>query len=249
MKISFIIPAYNEEKYISRCLESVILEAKRSSFDYEIIVVNNASSDRTKEVALSFSEVIVVDEPRKGIPNARQAGLAASQGDLIVNFDADSIMPQGWSDKIGEVFTNDSIVALSGPCIYHESSAAVNLMIRAYYFFAFLIHIISQDILKIGAVVQGGNSVLRRSALEKIGGYNTSIKFYGEDTDIAKRISKVGRVKFIFSFTMKTSSRRFEKEGLARVGWNYLVNYLWVIIFSRPFSTEYQETTDKKISN
>ena len=249
MKISFIIPAYNEEKYISRCLESVILEAKRSSFDYEVIVVNNASSDKTKEVALSFSEVIVVDEPRKGISNARQAGLSASRGDLIVNFDADSLMPQGWSREIGEIFKDNSVVALSGPCIYHESSAAVNMLIRAYYFFAFLIHIVNQDILKIGAVLQGGNSVLRRSALEKIGGYDTSIKFYGEDTDIAKRMSRVGRVKFDLFFTMKTSSRRFEKEGLVRIGWNYLVNYLWVIIFSRPFSTKCQETTDKKISN
>lgn len=245
MKISFIIPAYNEEKYITQCLESVVAEAKRSPFEYEIIVVNNASSDKTKEIALSFSEVIVVDEPKRGTSNARQAGLSVSKGDLIVNFDADSIMPQGWSRKIEEIFEDDSIVALSGPCIYHESSIAIRMLVKIYYFFAFLIHTINQDILKVGAVLQGGNAVLRRSALEKIGGYDISIKFYGDDTDIAKRMSKVGRVKFDLSFTMKTSSRRFKKEGLVKIGWNYLVNHLWVIIFGRPFSTEYQEIADE----
>lgn len=246
MKISFIIPAYNEEKYISRCLESVISEAKRSSFEYEIIVVNNASSDQTKKIALSFSEVIVIDESRKGTSYARQAGFSVSKGELIVNFDADSIMPEGWSRRIGEIFKDDSIVALSGPCIYHESSIAIRILVKVYYCFAFLIHTINQDILKAGAVLQGGNAVLRRSALEKIGGYDINIKFYGDDTDIAKRISKVGRVRFDFSFTMKTSSRRFKKEGLVKIGWNYLVNHLWVIIFGRPFLTEYQEIANER---
>ena len=65
VKISFVIPAYNEEKFIGQCLESVIKEVDRRSLRAEIIVVNNASTDRTKEIASSHKGVLVVDEPKK----------------------------------------------------------------------------------------------------------------------------------------------------------------------------------------
>lgn len=75
MKISFIIPAYNEEKYIGQCLESILLEVKDIDHDYEIIVVNNASLDNTKKEAKKFGGVKVFDESRKGTNFARQKGL------------------------------------------------------------------------------------------------------------------------------------------------------------------------------
>ena len=53
MKLSFVIPAYNEEKYIGQCLQSIFDEMKGASHDVEIIVANNNSTDRTKEIALS----------------------------------------------------------------------------------------------------------------------------------------------------------------------------------------------------
>ena len=121
MKLSFVIPAHNEEKYIAQCLESVIREAKKTRRDVEIIVVNNASTDKTREIALSFSEVKVVDEPRKGLPQARQAGFLASSGDLIANVDADSIIPSFWIEKVFDHFSrNEKLVALSGPYIYYD---------------------------------------------------------------------------------------------------------------------------------
>ena len=62
-KLAFVIPAYNEEALIGKCLESVVAEIARSGADAEIIVVNNASTDRTGEIARSFPTVRVVDEP------------------------------------------------------------------------------------------------------------------------------------------------------------------------------------------
>ena len=78
MKLAFVIPAYNEEVLIGKCLESVVAEIKRSGADADVIVVNNASKDRTGEIARSFEGVRVVDEPNKGLVNARHAGFAAS---------------------------------------------------------------------------------------------------------------------------------------------------------------------------
>src|SRR5688572_26560882 len=96
VKISFVIPAYNEADGIGDCLRSIIAEIDRTGGDAEIIVANNASTDATRRVAESFPGVKVVDEPRKGIVWARRAGYLASSGELIANIDADNRLTPGW---------------------------------------------------------------------------------------------------------------------------------------------------------
>jgi len=99
MRISFVVPAYNEETYLPDCLDSILAQTRDlPAGSVEIIVVNNASTDRTREVALSYPGVQVVDEPRKGLTHARQAGFAASTGELIANVDSDSRLTPGWVD-------------------------------------------------------------------------------------------------------------------------------------------------------
>jgi glycosyltransferase involved in cell wall biosynthesis len=236
MKLSIVIPAYNEEAYIADCLESVLKEVRSASIETEVIVVNNASTDRTKEIALSYPGVIVVDEPKKGLTMARQAGFEASTGDLIANIDADTLMPPGWISKVQKEFSmNKNLAALSGPYIYYDRSRALNIIVWFYYFLGYLLHLVNHRILRIGAMLQGGNFILKRIHLEKIGGFDTSIEFYGEDTDIARRIQKTGRVKFSFLLPMRTSGRRLSKEGILATSSKYIINHFWIIIFKKPF--------------
>ncbi|NTV40924.1 MAG: glycosyltransferase family 2 protein [Candidatus Moranbacteria bacterium] len=247
MKLSIVIPAYNEEKYIARCLQSVVsqVESLGSRYDIEIIVVNNASVDRTVEIVKEFAGVSIVTENERGLTKARQAGFAASTGDLIANVDADTKLSDGWIEKIFTEFEkNEKLVALSGPFIYTHTSKLSAFLVAFWYRVGQFTHFINQYILKKGAMLQGGNFILRRSALEKIGGYDTSIDFWGEDTDIARRISKVGRVKFTFNFPIYTSARRFKKDGFIVAAWKYFINYVWVLIFSKPFIKEYEEIED-----
>jgi glycosyltransferase involved in cell wall biosynthesis len=248
MKLSIVIPAYNEEKYIGKCLESVFREISKTSCDVEVIVVDNASTDKTSEVIKTFPLAKYVYEAKKGLSQARHSGYLASSGDIIANVDSDSAIPSGWIDKIFSQFSkNPRLVALSGPYIYPEMPRLTNFLIHIYYFIGFIGHIINHHFFGVGAMLQGGNFVLRRSALEKIGGYDTSIDFYGEDTDIARRIQKVGLVKFNFNFRMYTSSRRFEGEGIFRTGLHYVINHFWVIIFKKPFTKKYSDIRiDKK---
>lgn len=244
MKLSIVIPAYNEEKYIARCLQSVLaqIETLEKQRDIEIIVVNNASVDGTVEIVSQFAGVLLVDESERGLVKARQAGFMASSGDLIANVDADTKLPAGWIEKVfGEFEKNEKLVALSGPFIYTHSSWLSALLVAFWYRVGQLTHYLNQYILKRGAMLQGGNFILRRSALEKIGGYDTSIDFWGEDTDIATRISKVGRVKFTFDFPIYTSARRFKKDGFLVAAWKYFINYVWVLVFRKPFLKEYEE--------
>ena len=203
MRLSFAIPAYNEEAYLAACLESILAQTRELGDAVEIVVVNNASTDRTREVALGYPGVRVVDEPQKGLTFARQAGFAASTGELIANVDSDSRLTPGWVQRVLDEFAADpKLVGLSGPFIYYDMTDSERLSVRVFYVIAFLVYSINRWVLRAGSMVQGGNFVLRRDGLEKIGGFNTAISFYGEDTDIARRMSRVGKVKFTFRLKM-----------------------------------------------
>lgn len=252
MKLSIVIAAYNEEAYVGKCLEAVLKQKNElKNRDIEVIVVNNASTDRTKEVASSYDGVRVVDEFNKGLVRARQAGYVASAGDVIANLDSDGWLTDGWIEKVFAEFEKDKkLVGLSGPYVYPEMSWFFNLVVKLWYGIGLIFHYFNQYVLKKGAMMQGGNFVVKRSAMEKIGGFDTKIEFYGEDTDIACRIQKVGKVKFTYGLPMFTSSRRFKGDGILKTGFNYGINHIWPIIFGRPFSLSYNDFREgKKVIN
>lgn len=239
-----MIPAYNEERYLPACLESILAQTSHLGEQVEIIVVNNASSDRTRDVALSYPGVIVVDEMRKGLPYARQAGFAASRGELIANVDSDSRLTPGWVAQVLDTFAEferkgKSLVALSGPVVYYDLSPSQRVSVRLFYLLAFVLYALNRYVLRAGSMVQGGNFVLRRDALASIGGFNTSIAFYGEDTDIARRLNRVGKVVFTFQLKMYSSARRLKQEGMFTIGMRYTINYLWTTFRKKPFTEEY----------
>ena len=121
MRLSFVIPAYNEEAYLPACLDSILAQTQAVGVEAEIVVVNNASTDRTREVALGYPSVHLVDEPRKGLTFARQAGFAASHGELIANVDSDSRLTPGWVAQVLAAFKSQpNLVALSGPLVFYD---------------------------------------------------------------------------------------------------------------------------------
>ncbi len=246
MRLSFVVPAYNEEAYLPDCLKSILAQTQELGDAVEIIVVNNASTDRTREVALEYPGVRVVDEPRKGLTFARQAGFAASTGDLIANVDSDSRLTPGWVATVLKDFENEpKLVALSGPFIYYDLSPSQRVSVQVFYAIAFLVYGFNRYVLRAGSMVQGGNFVLRRDALLKIGGFDTSISFYGEDTDIARRMNEVGTVKFTFKLKMFSSARRLKKEGMLTMAGRYTINYFWTTFRKKPFTEEYVDIREK----
>jgi glycosyltransferase involved in cell wall biosynthesis len=240
MRLSFVVPAYNEEAYLPACLESILAQTRELGDAVEIIVVNNASTDRTREVALGFPGVRVVDERRKGLTFARQAGFAASTGELIANVDSDSRLTPGWVEQVLTTFAEEpKMVALSGPFVYYDLTPRQRVSVQLFYAVAFSVYVLNRWVLRAGSMVQGGNFVLRRAALEQIGGFNTAIAFYGEDTDIARRMSRVGKVKFTFGLKMFSSARRLKHEGIFTMAGKYTINYLWTTFRKKPFTEEY----------
>jgi glycosyltransferase involved in cell wall biosynthesis len=261
MRLSFVVPAYNEEAYLPACLESIVAQTRAlPAGTTEIIVVNNASTDRTREVAQSYPGVRVVDEPRKGLTFARQAGFAASSGELICNVDSDSRLTPGWVHQVLTTFgeaerkfaagsdSKKPLVSLSGPVVYYDLTPSQRVLVHIFYLTAWTTYAINRYVLRVGSMVQGGNFVTARAALAEIGGFNTGISFYGEDTDIARRLNAVGEVRFTFELKMFSSARRLKNEGMLTMAWRYGINYMWTTFFKRPYTEEYVDIRETQLT-
>lgn len=236
MKISIVIPAYNEEGVLAETLRHATTQAYP---DYEVIVVNNASTDGTDAIARSFLNVRVVLEPNKGLLHARERGRTEATGELIANMDADCLPAPDWLTRGAQAFVHPHVVAITGPYDYYDGGAlfrysSLFLQTTVYPLLHFIIHRIFGK----GAILIGGNNMVRKSALDHMAGYDTSILFYGEDTDTGKKLAQEGTVLYKNSFRIKTSARRFKKMGVLQVSYLYLMNYLWVTCFGKPYTTE-----------
>ena len=156
---------------------------------------------------------------------------------LVVNLDADTHMPPGYLEKVVRAFDRDPrMVCFTGPFVYRDLPAFQRIGTLFFYLLQFLPNVIGQRILKLGAVAQGGNFIVRRAALDRIGGYDTSIEFYGEDTDIATRLSKVGLVRFSFRLRMWASGRRMRSSGMLRSVYLAFINIIFVLFYGRPLT-------------
>lgn len=239
MRLSIVIPAYNEENYLSACLAGVLAEAARSAdlASIEVLVVDNASTDKTAAVARSFSGVRVVEEPQKGLTRARQKGLSEARGEILAYIDADTRMPPGWIARVLRAFAaNLRVVCISGPYIYYDATPLERALVRLYWIFlAVPAYWVTRY------MVVGGNFAARKDSLIEIGGFDPDIAFYGEDTDIARRLHAAGKVQFVLRLPMHTSSRRLHAEGLWVTALRYAANFLSEVTLSRPVTQSYQD--------
>lgn len=228
--ISIVIPAYNEELYIGRCLDQLM---KHEHHFKEIIVIDNASTDETSKVVRElYPQVKLVHEANKGTTWARARGLSEATGELVAYIDADTQMPNDWVEKALNVFNeNTGIVSVSGPYRYYDGSIWTRLILNISWWMSAPI-----TYRAVGYMILGGNFIAKKSALEEMEGFDTSLTFYGDDTNIARKLSKVGKVVFRMDFFMYSSSRRFKKQGLIRTNLLYALNYAWEVLFHRPFS-------------
>ncbi len=236
MEISLVIPAYNEAEYIGASIESVLQNAA-GKFK-EIIVVDNASTDATAEVAARFPGVRVLHEGRKGLTRARQTGFEATTAPLVAYMDGDSTLPVDWFSKAETlVAAYPHAVSWSGPVYYYDApTRAWNFTLGiGWWLTAPLMYRI------IGYMVLGGNFIVRRSAIDAIGGFDPNVSFYGEDMTLAKRLHTKGKTVFRMDFYGLTSARRFVKEGYIKTNMHYVMNYVWPVVFGRPYHREYTD--------
>jgi len=113
LKLSIIIPVYNEEKKISNCLNSLMKQDEKPD---EIIVVDNNCIDKTISIVKKYATVKIIQEKKQGMTPARNAGFNKAKYEIITKCDADTILPTDWIKNIKNDFVqNHSIVGISMP--------------------------------------------------------------------------------------------------------------------------------------
>ncbi len=235
MKYSIVIPAYNEEKYVKNSIRALKEQNVVDRSEFEIIVVDNNSTDNTYEEAKKEGADVVIKEPEKGTNIARQAGFKISKGEIVAFLDADSSPIPNWLEKIDEDLNKKGVAAVSGPYEYGVKGLPYFLL-RFYdkYLLGFGLDVLRVVFGRKNGMIFGGNFAAKRIALEKIGGL-PPLKYWGDDAAVAMLISrKVGKVLFDPDLLVRSSTRRFEKYGFSKMIFNYIVEYLKVF-FNKDF--------------
>ncbi len=237
LRLSVIVCAWNEEPNIAACLHSVLAQTRHPD---EIILVDNASSDSTAAIAARIPGVRVVAEPRKGLTRAREAGRRAATGDVLAWLDADCRAPLQWLERVEARFRSPHVVAVSGPFRYYDWDWFGRVLMRAYDLsVAPLTHVAVRDVVRCGAVLYGGNFAVRAATLAHIGGFDTSIEFHGEDTNLGRRLHGEGRVELVSACWMYTSARRFRAMGRLAVLRLYARNFWHEVLWHVPADTRH----------
>lgn len=210
-KISVIIPAHNEERYIAKALDSI---DKQTYPNIEIIVISNGSTDKTKEIAEKYTPNIY-ELKEKGVGKARNLGIEKATGEIICQLDADSFMKKDLLDK---VYPSIKSGYIGGKAKIIPDNK--NLDAKLYFWYVNLCSDLSQLMMHINKNSQNGAGAFmfcdRKYIKELKNKYGTVFKEdleTMEDVDFLRKLRKEGPIKFIKDSHVTTSTRRFDNEG------------------------------------
>jgi len=210
MRLSVIIPAYNEEKYLPETLERIVAALSVAECDSEIIVVDNESADKTREIAEGFGAK-VIRESVHNIGKVRNTGGKAAVGDVLVFVDADTLVPDVLFRKIAGAMEDEKCFGGAVSVEYGELKRRwMKFYLLGWKFWE-----------KVFNSKQGATQFCRADAFHEIGGYDENI-YVGEDVEFYWRLTKYarqnkGRLFFIESPKVKTSARKFNLMSLWKI--------------------------------
>ncbi|MCX6706773.1 MAG: glycosyltransferase [Candidatus Woesearchaeota archaeon] len=207
MKISIVIPALNEEKCLPILLESI---RKQDFKDYEIIVADANSTDRTAEIARKYGAKVVAG----GMPGpGRNKGAAAAKGEFLYFFDSDVRLPKGFLRNTYKEMKENRIdlatcrmMPLPGLLIDRILHSMMNGFLIAMQ--------------RINPHAPGFCILVKRDLFNKVNGFDETIRV-AEDHNFAKRASKYSPLRVLKSAEIEVSVRRLEKEGRLTLAWKY----------------------------
>ncbi len=215
MKISIVIPVYNEAEHLGACLAAI---AQQTVVPHEVIVVDNNSSDATVAVAQAYDFVTVLHEPAQGVIHARTRGFDAASGDIIARIDGDSLLPADWLASVQAVFADASIDAVSGVALYYNVAAAGIFNAIDLFFRRRLSWQLGDRVF-----LWGANMAMRRQAWQRVKPALCKRGGLHEDYDIAIHLQELGGVvAFDERLQVQVSSRRIDVSY-----WSFM-QYVWV---------------------
>ncbi len=208
MNLSIIVPAYNEENYLPATLDPINAAL---ADDAEVIVVDNLSTDTTRQIAEERG-AIVITETERNIGKVRNTGAEAATGDVLVFIDADSIVRAGIFEKILEAASDERCLGGSAAVEYEPIKNRPLI-----HWFTKLYPILGELMKMRGGALQ----FCRSDVFRDLGGFDTTI-YVGEDIDFGWRLDRLARDRdahttFIEQPKVLTSSRRWQRMGFFRL--------------------------------
>jgi len=226
--ITVLVPAYNEQELIAGCLDSLLNQAIDKD-RYEIIVIDNHSTDFTAQVAMGKG-VRVESEPLKGYVHAIRRGVEVARTDLIAFTDADCRVPADWIARILDRFSSSAdVIAVGGKLSFYDLHPVLNKFIRM------LLYSIN--------VLPGNNMAIKREAINQIGGIdprvNLSLDYW---LTMKLRQSRLGKISIDKALVVSTSGRRF--RGSFTSDLHYFINVISILVSSKPLFYDFPDVRE-----
>lgn len=199
-RYSFIIPAYNEESLIGRTLDTLQASASAMGSSFEIVVANDASTDRTPEIARAKG-ARVIDVHKRQIGAVRNAGASVATGEIFVFVDADTLVPAETLQSVDRVLQNPKVVCGGARLAFDQppplwGRIAANIFLTIYF---------------ANKLAAGGFIFARREAFQKVGGFDERF-FAGEEIHLSRALKTLGKLKLV-SPPVITSARKFRMKS------------------------------------
>jgi glycosyltransferase involved in cell wall biosynthesis len=208
MLLSVVIPAFNEEKHLPETLSRLRDAITACRCAVELIVVDNASVDRTADVARTFGAT-VVHEPAHNVARVRNVGARSAHGDVLVFIDADTVVPQPFLDKVAESMSDPACLGGRPDMAHRVRSTLLQAYFSAWRWLG----------IRLG-MAQGAAQFCRATSFSALNGYDES-QFMGEDVDFFWRLRKLaartgGYLRFLNEVQVLPSPRRFDNTPVWR---------------------------------
>lgn len=199
--VSIIVPAYNEEKNIGACVRSLIKQ--QTSASYEVIVVDNNSTDRTGQIAASLGARVVIQK-RQGRAYARQKGADRARGNILAYTEADCVAPIDWIENMVRFLTDHpQFIGIAGGYTFTESTPFLRVIgPKTVTFSSFLYRWFTGN-----NTLRATNFAIRKATLQRVKGFNPrAVPF--DDLDLGFRAGKLGPIHHDPHLRVATSDRR-----------------------------------------
>jgi glycosyltransferase involved in cell wall biosynthesis len=185
--ISVIVPVWNDERRIAQCIDALQSQTLRSDL-FEIIVVDNGSTDSTASVVARYPNVVLVHEPQPGSYAARNRGLACARGEYVAFTDSDCIPQRDWLEVgLNTVAGRTDIGIVAGRIVFCEPTENYS---RACLNYERHISLRQEDYARTGRAITA-NWFSRKNILLEKGGFDATMKS-GADHELSRRVSRSG---------------------------------------------------------
>ena len=186
-RVSVVVCAYNAERTMDRCLASL---AALNYPDYEVIVVNDGSRDRTLEIAEGYGFCRIISQPNKGLSVARNVGAEAATGEIVAYTDSDCVADPDWLSYLIAKMEASNLAACGGPNFPPPEDALVPAVVAVAP--GGPTHVLISD--EMAEHIAGCNMAFRREVLMRLGGFDPIYRAAGDDVDICWRFQDAGYV-------------------------------------------------------